>query len=307
MRVDLLDQVVRHRLLQRRAAHQDRHRLGLPGQVDGRLAGRVGPADDVDVLVGAAGRLGQRRAVVDPASGQLGQAGRGELPVGHPGGEDDGVRVDRGAVGEPDRPGRAVDLQADHLAGGQHLGAELGRLPPGPVGELRAGHPVGEAEVVLDPGALAGLAAGRGPLDQHGPQPLGGAVDRRAEAGRAAADDDEVVEVGRRRGRQAHLARQLRVRGLHQHLAVRRDHHRQPQPVRAGRVEQPPALRPRRTRTSGRAPGCGPGTRVPRTSAPTSGARRPWSRAPAGSPRTARPPAARPPPGRASPPADPRA
>ena len=58
------------------------------------------------------------------------------------------------AVAEPDRPGRAVHLQADRLAGGQQLGAELDRLSPRPVGELAAGHPVGEAQVVLDPRGL---------------------------------------------------------------------------------------------------------------------------------------------------------
>src|SRR5690349_14635118 len=105
------------------------------------------------------------------------------------------MRVDRAAIGEADGPGRAVHIQADHLAGGEKFGPELARLPPGPVGELRPGYPVGKAEVVLDPGALPRLAAGCGPFEQHGPQSLGGAVDRGAEARRAPADDDEVVEV----------------------------------------------------------------------------------------------------------------
>ena len=126
------------------------------------------------------------------------------------------------AVGEPHRAGRAVDLQADHVAGGEHLGAELDRLPAGPVGELRAGDPVREAEVVLDPGALPGLAAGGGALDQHGAQALGRPVHRGAEPGRAAADDDEVVEVLGRRGGQPDLGGQLGVGRLDQRLAVRR-------------------------------------------------------------------------------------
>ena len=49
--------------------------------------------------------------------------------------------------------------------------------------------PVGEAEVVLDPRALARLAAGRRALDEHRAQALGRAVDRRRQPGRAAADD----------------------------------------------------------------------------------------------------------------------
>ena len=72
--VDLLDQVVRHRRRQGRAAHQQGDRLGVPGQVHGGLPGGVGAADDVHVLALAGGRLGQRRAVVHPAAGQLGAA-----------------------------------------------------------------------------------------------------------------------------------------------------------------------------------------------------------------------------------------
>ena len=64
-RGDLLDEVVGHRLRQRVAAHEHRHPRGVAAEVDGRLPGRVGAADDDDVLVGARARLGHRRAVVD--------------------------------------------------------------------------------------------------------------------------------------------------------------------------------------------------------------------------------------------------
>ena len=146
------------------------------------------------------------------------------------------------AVRERDPARRAADLQAGHLPGGQHLGAELGRLPPGPVGQLRAGHPVREAQVVLDPRALPGLPAGRQPLDQHGPQPLGRAVHRGAQPGRAAADHDQVVEVLGRRGGQPDPGGQLGVGRLHHRIAVRGDHHRQRQPVRARGIQQPLAF-----------------------------------------------------------------
>ena len=79
-----------------------------------------------------AGRLGERGAVEDPAAGQLGAARRVELPVGHAGRQDHGVRGDRRPVGEPHGPRRAVDLQAGHLAGGEDLGAELGRPAAAP-------------------------------------------------------------------------------------------------------------------------------------------------------------------------------
>ena len=110
---DLLDEVVGHRAFQRGPADEHRHRARVPGQVDGGLAGRVGAADDEHVLPGAGRRLGQGGPVVDAAAGQFLNAGRGQLPVGDPGGQDDRVRVDPAAVGEPDAAGRAVDLQAD--------------------------------------------------------------------------------------------------------------------------------------------------------------------------------------------------
>ena len=153
------------------------------------------------------------------------------------------MRVDGAAVGEPDGAGRPVHLDTDHVPGGDHLGAELDRLPPRPLGQLRPGHPVREAQVVLDPGTLPGLAAGGGALDQHRPQSLGRAVDRGAEAGRAGADHHDVVEVLGRCGAQPDLVGELGVRRLDQHLAVGGDHHRQLGVVHAGRGQQPVALR----------------------------------------------------------------
>ena len=161
-------------------------RRRVPGEVDRRLPGRVGPADDVDVLPGAARRLGGGRAVEDPPPGEVGQprarrARRYDTPVAST------TACAAISVPSPKRTSRAApaSLETDHLPGAEQLGAELDRLPPGPIGQLRAGDAVREAQVVLDPAALPGLTAGRPPLDQHGAQPLRRAVHRRAEPGRA--------------------------------------------------------------------------------------------------------------------------
>jgi hypothetical protein len=236
---DLLNEVVRHRLLKRAGAHQHRDGTGESGKVDGGLAGRVRAADHVDVLVLAALGLGERRAVVDTRAGHLRAARCLQLTVGDPHRQNDRLGVDRGAVAEPERPGRTVDFQAGRLDGRQQLGAELDGLPPGAVGELAAGHAVREAQVVLDPRGLAGLAAGGELLHEHGAQPLGRAVDGRAEAGRAAAHHDQVVEVPRRHGRQVHPRRHLGVGRRDQRLAVGGDEHREVAAVRARGVEQP--------------------------------------------------------------------
>lgn len=236
----------------------------------------VRAADDVDVMALACGRFGQGRAVEHSAAGQLGHAGRIQLPVRHAGREDHGVRGDSGAVREPDDARRASDLQPGDLARGQYLGTELRGLTPGPVGELCPGHSVRKAEIVLDARALARLAAGRGTFHEDGPQALGGPVHRRTQSGRSAADDDEVVEVGCRGCREADLGGELPVLGLDEGRAVRSDHQREPLGLPGPRRTAAAALPVRRTSTSGTAPGYGPGTPVRPMSAPTSGARRPW-------------------------------
>ena len=73
------------------------------------------------------------------------------------------------------------------------LGAEPSGLPKRPAGELVTGHPVREAEVVLDLGGRAGLAAGRLALDDERAEPLGGAVHGGGEPRRPRPDDDDVV------------------------------------------------------------------------------------------------------------------
>ena len=91
-RRELLDEVVRHRPLDRRAAHEHRHLPRVAGEVHGRLAGGVRRADDRDVLLRARARLGQRRAVVDARAGALGEPRRVVLAVGD-------ARRDQHAVG----------------------------------------------------------------------------------------------------------------------------------------------------------------------------------------------------------------
>ena len=153
------------------------------------------------------------------------------------------MAVDPGAVGEAYGPGRAVGFQRHHVPGRDQFRPELHRLPAGPLGQLRARHTVGEAEIVLDPGALAGLAARRDRLHQHRTQAFRRSVHGRAESGRAAADHDQVVEVGTRLRGQADALGQLGIGRRDQRVAVRRDDERQGPGVDAGRVQQSGALR----------------------------------------------------------------
>ena len=164
-----------------------------------------------------------------------------------------------------------------------------------------------EAQVVLDPRALAGLAAGGLALDQRRPQPLRGAVDRGRQAGRPAADDHEVVEL--ELGPPAHPG-PLGELGHGRPPAGRRRRGTARAAARRRRRRRRAAAWPRRRarrRASGTAPGFGPGSRGRRATRATSGGRPPGC----GRRRRAHPPArrraGRPRPGRAAPRADPTA
>ena len=80
------------------AADHEHDPLGVAGEVEGRLAGRVGGADDVDVVALALARLAGRRAVVDAAAGELVEPGGVEPPVGHAGRDDERARLDLAAI-----------------------------------------------------------------------------------------------------------------------------------------------------------------------------------------------------------------
>ena len=120
-----------------------------------------------------------------------------------------------------------VERQARDLGGDGEARPELVGLHDGALRQLAAGDAGGEAEVVLDPHAAAGLAAGRRALQHHRAQPLGGAVDRRGQPRRPGADDDQVVHRLLQRPAEAEGLRQLAVRGVaQQQLAAPGDHGR---------------------------------------------------------------------------------
>lgn len=135
--VDLLYQVVRHRPGQVGPPHEEMDAVGVTGEVDGGLACGVGTADDVHVLPCAAGCFEGRRAVEDARSAELVKARRLQPPVGHPSGQDDGMRPYRGPVTEVQHPACPCHLERHHFARTEDLGTEAGGLPTCPVRQLR--------------------------------------------------------------------------------------------------------------------------------------------------------------------------
>ena len=75
---------------------------------------------------------------------------------------------------------------------------ELARLRHGAAGQLRPADAGREAQVVLDPPRRARLPSERGALDHERVEPLGRAVDGRAESARPGADDEQVDLLARR-------------------------------------------------------------------------------------------------------------
>lgn len=196
--LDLLDEVVRHLQVERVASHHDVHgAVGAVRQVNGRLAGAVGAADDEDLLVGVAVLEGRRP--VGHAVAQVGDdVGDRQPPVAHARGEHDRAGDERVArvVGDADEPGARVAADATCHHGGQQVGAEAPGLLDHAVGEVLTGDTAREARVVLDVRAGASLAAeSLVAVEQQRLDLLAAGVDSRRETGRAATDDDEVEDA----------------------------------------------------------------------------------------------------------------
>ncbi len=194
-RPDLVDEVVRHRLVQARAPHRQVNLPRKPREVERTLARRVAPADDEHAA--ALDRLGfrHRRSVVDAGPGEVRDAGGIVFAVRHAGRDDHRRRDHVALVRQTNSLVAGLDRQFHHLERREELGAQPLRLRHGSPRQLAAAHAGGEAKVVLDPRARARLAARRLPIEQERPQPFGRAVNRRGEAGRPGADDDQVVEI----------------------------------------------------------------------------------------------------------------
>ncbi len=162
------------------------------GEPDGRLAGGVAAADDPDPLTAA--DLGLRRpGRVEDADPLVAlEVLDREFAVFGAGGDDHRAGGDLVALLEANRVVPVAGLQLPSPVRGRGAGVELARLGDGAAGQLAAGDPGREAEVVLDPPRGPRLAAQPGALDDQRLQALRGSVDGGAEARRPAADHQQV-------------------------------------------------------------------------------------------------------------------
>ena len=166
----------------------------MVGEVKRRLSGRVGSTDDRDPAALIPRRPARWGAVAHASADQLLDARDVEATVGDPCRDQ--------ATARPDgRAARELDLHASvRLRTGvcdenpaQELRSQALRLAMGAIGESGAADSIGEAGIVLDPRARARLAAGSMDLDDQRSLPLRGGVDRRRQARRPGAENDQVI------------------------------------------------------------------------------------------------------------------
>ena len=118
------------------------------GQVQGRLTGRVGAADDMHLLTRGRRGLGGRAAVEDTRPDQLLELGDLEPAVGGAGREDDRAGADLAAVGEADVEAVAVAPNPCRVVHEGELCPEDPRLLVGALRKPPTADPAGKAEVV---------------------------------------------------------------------------------------------------------------------------------------------------------------
>src|SRR5882724_1643217 len=192
--LDAMGEVARHLLVQIVAAQEEVDLPRLAGEEDRGLAGGVAAADHHHLRSPAERRLVQGRGVVDAGALELRAAFGPQPAVLGAGCDQQALGGDRLAALELQHRVGVDEGQADDRRGHGQARPELVGLEDGALRQLAAGQAGGEAQVVLDPHAAAGLAAGPGALQDDGVEPLGGAVDRRRQPRRPRPDHDQVVD-----------------------------------------------------------------------------------------------------------------
>src|SRR5262249_38686489 len=169
--LEVVDQVVRHRLAEVDPAVKKRHERATAGEPDRRLGRGVPAPHATDPRGDAASGVLWPRSVEDADPFVRFDLGDREPAVLGAGCENDGARPDLLVAREPDEVMLGAGLERDGAVRRRHAGAKFPRLADGANRQLRAADARREAEVVLDPLRRSRLAAEGGALDHERVQP----------------------------------------------------------------------------------------------------------------------------------------
>src|SRR5215208_4870725 len=148
---DSVDEILRHALTQVASPYKQVNPSRASRQKQRRLARRVAPAYDRDLLALAPLSLGLRSGVVDAHALETSEAGHVEPAVASPGCDYHAAGRDLTAFGELYLVVTVFPPQTDRLPGHRRAGAELVGLDQDAAGQLETGETGGEARVVLYP------------------------------------------------------------------------------------------------------------------------------------------------------------
>jgi len=143
-------------------ARADAHHgaAGSPaGKVHGRLADRVSPAHDENIVVAAQGGLARAGSIIDSRAQQFRFAGQVEALIFDAGGSESGASHNLRPIRQITDANAIVEFRTHSLARQQNLGPE----PAGPSAQHRA-------------------------FNHHGLEAFGSGIDRRTQAGGAGAN-----------------------------------------------------------------------------------------------------------------------
>ena len=158
IRLDAFDQIPRHGLGEVVPADGDQDLAPLLGHVDGGLPCRVPSTHDDDVPAAADPRFEVGGRVVDPGTLEALQIVDRQPAIAGPGGHDHRPTGDLAPVGQCDDVKPVFGSKSGGHAGGVEARPEALGLDRSARHELLSRDPVGEAGVVLDARAGAGLA-----------------------------------------------------------------------------------------------------------------------------------------------------
>ena len=170
--LELVDQIVGHRLAQVGAAVEQSHERAAACEPDSRLSRGVAAADDRDPRSTASFRLRRAGRVEHADSLEVGEILEREPPIVGAGREHDGAARHLVALLQPDDMVSVARLERDRAIRSSGPGAELARLADRATRQLVAGDAGREAEIVLDPPRGSRLSAEGGALDEQRLQAL---------------------------------------------------------------------------------------------------------------------------------------